>query len=287
MALCDWEASFEGDVASFARSSGDSLWSATYHPAGGTWRNARFWHMTTARSPRRLKILVGSVVAIAGTCYTSAFVAVARAPLPPIPLLVGCVLLLSAGIYFHVSIRLGAQREELTWAEAAIVLSLAIVPGAWVVLLMPAAVLVRVGGRQPAIKTIYNVASYTSATAAAATVLTYARVSSPSAGARLLMLAAAGAVAGLVTYLAVAAVVATVQDVSLLATWRASGGLQILILGGNLAVAIGVLLLARYQPTAVALLPVIALCLHQGYVGRLRGIRSGRRGSGMPLRWGG
>lgn len=42
-------------------------------------------------------------------------------------------------------------------------------------------------------------------------------------------------------------------------------------LAGNLALAVGVLVLARYQPAAVVVLPVAVLCAHQGYVGRLRG----------------
>jgi diguanylate cyclase (GGDEF)-like protein len=136
---------------------------------------------------------------------------------------------------------------------------------------MPVAVLVRCAGRQPAIKTVYNIASYTTAAGSAALTLTLAGASRPFVGTDLVALTGAGAIAGLVTYLAVAAVVATVQDVSLLATWRASGGLQVLTLAGNLGLAVGVLVLARYQPAAVVVLPVVVLCAHQGYVGRLRG----------------
>ncbi len=53
------------------------------------------------------------------------------------------------------------------------------------------------------------------------------------------------------TYLAVAAVVAVAQDVPLLATWRASAGLQLLTLVGNLAMAIGVSLLSHYGAWAM------------------------------------
>jgi diguanylate cyclase (GGDEF)-like protein len=227
--------------------------------------------MTVAGSPRRFSVLVGAVVAIAALCYAAAVVAAFREPVPPMLAVTECVVLLSAGALLHVTIRLGAQRVELSWAEAAIVLGLAVAPAAWVILIMPIAVLVRFAGRQPVIKTVYNVASNTTAAGAAATLLFLANTDRPFTGTELLALTAAGAVAGLVTYLAVAIVIATVQDVPLFATWRASGGLQVLTLAGNLGVAIGLLELAHYQPLAVAAVPVIGLCLHQGYVGRLRG----------------
>jgi diguanylate cyclase len=136
---------------------------------------------------------------------------------------------------------------------------------------MPVAVAARFAGRQPAIKTVYNVGSNTAAAGAAAGILAVAGATRPFDRIDLLTLTLAGAAAGLVTDLAVAAVVATVQDVNLFATWRASGGLQVLTLAGNLGLAVGVLVLARYQPTAVVVLPLAGLFLHQGYVGRLRG----------------
>jgi len=117
----------------------------------------------------------------------------------------------------------------------------------------------------------YNISSYTIAASAAAGTLTLLHVSRPFTGAALVILALSGALAGLVTYLAVAAVVAVAQEVSLSATWRASAGLQLLTLAGNIAMAIGMLLLSHYGTLAMAALPAAALCLHQAYEGRLRG----------------
>ena len=57
----------------------------------------------------------------------------------------------------------------------------------------------------------------------------------------------------------------------MLATWRASAGLQLLTLAGNLAFAVSVLILARYAIWMVAVLPLVVVCLHQAYEGRLRG----------------
>ncbi|HEX8112238.1 MAG TPA: GGDEF domain-containing phosphodiesterase, partial [Kofleriaceae bacterium] len=169
-------------------------------------------------------------------------------------------------------VRLGAQRAELSWSEAALVLTLAMVSGAWAVLITPIAVAANYAQRRIApMKTLYNIAINTVAATAAAGVLAIVKVSQPYDGSELLTLAAAGAVAGLVTHLAVAAVVAAAQDLPLLATWRASAGLQLLTLAGNLALASAVLFLARYAIWMVAVLPLVVLCLHQAYEGRLRG----------------
>lgn len=228
--------------------------------------------MTLARSPRALPVLIGSAVAIAATCLVVAGVAAARSPLPS-PLLMGvCLVMLFAGVRFRLSIRLGSEQVELSWSEAAFVLALAVAPAPWVVLLTPIAVGVNFAQRRFApVKTIYNVAIFTAAAGSAAGVLALAAVTRPFAEPELLVLGAAGVLAGLVTYLAVAAVVAIAQDVPLLATWRAAAGLQLLTLAGNLSVAVGVVFLIPYGPLAVTALPVVALCLHQAYEGKMRG----------------
>lgn len=228
--------------------------------------------MTLVRSPRALPVLIGSAVAVAAVCLVVAGVAAARSPLPSLPAFIGCLALLFAGVRFHLSIRLGSQQVELAWTEAGIVLAFAVAPAPWVVLLTPVVVAINFAQRRFApVKTLYNVANDTTAAAGAAGVLVLAGSFRPFAGTELAALAAAGAVAGLITYLAVAAVVAVVQDVPLLATWRVAAGLQLLTLAGNLGVAVGMLALAPYGPLAMIALPVIALCLHQGNEGRLRG----------------
>lgn len=212
------------------------------------------------------------MVAVAAITLVIAGVMAARLAPPPPLTLAGCMVLLFAGVRFHLPIRLGAQRVELAWTEAGFVLALAIAPAPWVVLLTPVAVGAVFAQRRFApIKTLYNVAHNTAGVAVAAGVLALAAASRPFAGAELAALAAAGVAGGLITYLAVAAVVAVTQDVPLLATWRAAAGLQLLTLAGNLAVALTVLVLARHDPRMVAALPIVVLCLHQGYEGRLRG----------------
>ena len=97
-------------------------------------------------------------------------------------------------------------------------------------------------------------------------------------GAELLTLAGAGLVFGATTHLAVATVVAVVQQVTFLTTWRASAGLQVITLVGNLALAVGTLSLAEYGPWAVAVLPVAVAGVHQAYEGRARGYEERKAG---------
>lgn len=229
--------------------------------------------MALTRSSLALPALVGSAAALASVCLLAAGVAAMRAPLPSLAAITGSIILLLVGVNFHVRIRLGAELVELTWSEAAMLLAFALVPRSWVIVLtafaVGASLLVR---RFTPIKTLYNVSSCTCATAAAAAVLHLVGVGRSFSGAELLILPGAGAIAGIVTYMAVAAVVAVVQDVPLLATWRASAGLQVLTLAGNLAVAVGVLLLLdQYGLLAATVVPVLALALHQANEGRLRG----------------
>jgi diguanylate cyclase len=228
--------------------------------------------MTLARSPRALPLLIGSSVVIAAVCLAVAATAALQSTPPSVMAVAECLALLFLGVRFHLPLRLGAERVELSWSELGFLLGFALVPQPWLVLLTPLAVTASwVQRRRAPIKTVYTVASYSIAAAGAASVLALAHVGRPFVGTELLWLLAAGAVAGVITYLTVAAVIAVVQDVPLLATWRAAAGLQLLTLGGNLCVAVGVLvLLDRYGPWAATIVPVAVLTVHLANELRLR-----------------
>jgi hypothetical protein len=120
------------------------------------------------------------------------------------------------------------------------------------------------------VKVVYNVSIYTIARAAGAAIVGYAeRLGGTAVG--VVALVIAGLVGGLITHIAVAVVIAVAQQTSLIASWRAGAGLQLLSMVGNVAAAVVVLVLARRDPRLIAALPVVGLCLHQFYVGRLRG----------------
>ncbi len=222
--------------------------------------------------PRRLQFLVGAAVVLASACLAAAIATASTtgaAPNPPAAVL--CAGLLLASLRFHLQIRLGAQRLLLTWFEAAVMLTLAVIPPAWVVLLTPVAVSLGLAGRVAPIKLLYNVAVHTIAAAAAAGIAGAASGHHPLTPRGAAVLAAAGVVSGLITHVLVAAAIAAAEDTSVLASWRAGAGLQLLTAAGNVPAALLVLTLARQDLRLVAALPLVALCLHQGYVGRLRG----------------
>lgn len=227
--------------------------------------------MPMVRLPARLNLLVGAAAACAAAFLVAAGIAAYRQPAPtPWVIAAGLAIFLTTSL--HLTFRLGAQRVHLTWSEAALIVSFAFVPAAWVVLVTPLAILARFAGRQAAVKTVYNVCNYTAASGAAATILILTGFQRPvDSGLELLALGLAGTCSGLITYGAVAAVIATVQDVPLLSTWRASAGLQLGTLAGNITVATAVLGVVPHDISIAACLPIIAYCLHLGYEGRLRG----------------
>ena len=226
--------------------------------------------MSVARFRHSPTLLITSAALLASGCLAVAAVSALQTSRPSLPALGLALALLTAGIGPRLSVRLGAQHVELGWGEAGILLASAVVAPPWVVLLTPLAVLVCLMGRRSAIKTIYNIASYTLASSTASAVLIVMNASRPFSGTEFFALVVAGLVAGVTSYLAVAAVVAEVEQAPFLATWRAGAGLQVIMLIGNLVITLGALSLARYGPWAVAVLPVAAVALHQAYEGRAR-----------------
>lgn len=236
--------------------------------------------MTLARSPRALPILVVAAALLASTCLAVAATTAQRQSLPSPLAVAGCLALIFVGVRFHLLVRVGGQKVQLCWSEAGFLFALTVVPPAWVVLLTPPTVVASLAVRRFApVKIVYNAATCTVAASSMAAIVSLTDASRPFVGTELLGLAASGAAAGLVTYLAVATVIAVVQDVPFLTTWRAAAGLQLLTLGGQLGVAIGVLFLFdQYGLTAAVAAPVMAWSLQQGYEGRLRGAQERQAG---------
>jgi diguanylate cyclase (GGDEF)-like protein len=239
--------------------------------------------MSRRRSLRSLGVLVGSVVGAAVTCLSVAAVAAVRSPPPSLPLLAGCLALLVAGVRCHLKVRLGAERVEINWNEAALILAFAVLPSPWVVLITPVAVGANYVQRRFApIKTVYNAASCTVAAAAASGFLALTGASRPFAGLNLLALAGAATLAALVSLTATRAVVAVVREVSVFAILRESGSVPAFTLIGNLGLAASVLVLFQYDPRLIITLPPVGLLLHGAYVGLFRAHQERQAGRRQP-----
>jgi diguanylate cyclase (GGDEF)-like protein len=226
--------------------------------------------MLATRSRRSPLLLIYTVTLLAAGCLVVAAMSALHVTRPPLPVLAAVLALLTAGHWLFLSVRLGAQHLEIGWGEAGFLLASALIAPPWIVLLTPLAVLLCYAGRRPAIKTIYNMANHTLASSAGSVVLIAGNVSHPFFGMGFLILAGAGFVLGATTHFGVAGVVAVVEQIPFRETWRAGAGLQIIMLVGNLTIAIGALSLAHYGPWAVAVLPIAVVALHQAYEGRAR-----------------
>lgn len=197
----------------------------------------------------------------------------AGATLPGWMALAVAILLFFAATLLRFDVRLGAHRLIFLPLDAALVLALLLVPTEWV----PAIALVGMAlgataMRQPIVKLLFN--SARSAIAASAGILAVIATGLPLdvesvAGFGGLLLAAL--VFDLVGNALTAVVVGTAQGVRPLIVWRSSITTQALTASGNLAVTTLGLALGRTDLRLVVVVPLVALLLHQGYVGRARG----------------
>src|SRR5689334_19683397 len=95
---------------------------------------------TEARTPWRLKVLLLVVyVAAAGAL---AWAGLALRPLPAPGLAALAVLLIFTVEKFDFAVSLGKLRVRVSWLEAIIVLNLALLPAAWVVILLAGTLIV-------------------------------------------------------------------------------------------------------------------------------------------------
>jgi diguanylate cyclase len=218
----------------------------------------------------RLALLVKAAVLLALIPAGLAVSSAAHTPLPGLRAAVVVIAVFGAGVTIHVRTRIVAQRLELGWSEAALVLSLALVPPAWAVLLTPVGVGLALAFRLPAAKAVYTVSAHTLASAAGAAVVAVAGPYRPDSARGVLALVLAGVAAGLVSHAAAAIFVAVAQDIPVSAGVRARFDVQVLSTAGNVTAATVTLGLAHRDPRLIAVLPVVGLCLHLGYLGRLR-----------------
>lgn len=230
--------------------------------------------MDSASANRRLRALVGVLIvlggapAVAGVVY--GFSAGTGRPLWAVPAAVACV---AGATQLRFDVRLGSHRLIFLPLDAALVLVLLLVPPTWV----PAVAMMgmAIGAatlRQPAIKLSFNAAR--SAVAACCGILAVAAVGLPlddrsTPGLAGLLLAAL--VFDLVGNILTATVVGTAQGVGPLGLWWSSLTTQVVTAGGNLTVTGAGLALARVDGRLLIVVPLAALLLHQGYVGRARG----------------
>ncbi|MGB9378237.1 MAG: bifunctional diguanylate cyclase/phosphodiesterase [Mycobacteriales bacterium] len=172
-------------------------------------------------------------------------------------------------------VRLRGQMVVFVWGEGALLLGLVLLPAAWQVLITACCMtfLALMPSRVP-IKALYNAASATIATGAAAAVASLffdeGRVSGMS-WQLVVGLTVAGLVFTAVTGASASAAVALAQAEHFLATLRVGLGLELLTGFGNVGAALMVVALAGFDPWLLATVPMLVFVLQIAYHSRLRG----------------
>jgi len=223
----------------------------------------------------KLRLLVGVLVAAAGVVAAGwPLVAALRGQADGLPLLgLAATGLFVGAAALRFSFRFGAHRVTYLPVDAALILTLLLVPPAWTPavaglgMALAAAVI-----RQPAVKLLFN--SARCALAAFVGVGAVALAGSdfdPATTGGLVGLLVAGLLFDVVGNVLTTAVVGMAQGTSFAAVWSANAGVQALTAFGNLTVTAACLLLARADVRLMLLVPVAALLLYQGYLVRQRG----------------
>jgi diguanylate cyclase len=184
-----------------------------------------------------------------------------------------CVGLLITASVPWLSVRVGSQRFEFNWADAAIAVTLVLLPAAWVVptVALAASVAAMRQRRQP-IKALFNVASQVvGATLASLVVIALATSPVIVNPLDIVVVMLAGLIFGIWTDIASAIAIGLAQQRSVLSVYLASLSTTLVGAGGNLVAAAAVLAMVSVDPRLLLVVPALMICLRQAYLGRLRG----------------
>jgi diguanylate cyclase len=184
-----------------------------------------------------------------------------------------CVGLLITASLPWLSVRVGSQRAEFNWADAAIAVTLVLLPVAWVVptVAVAASVAFLRQRRQP-IKALFNLASHVvGATLAAVVVLALATTPVTVTPRNVAVVMLAGLIFGTWTDIASAIAIGLAQRRSVLSVYLSSLSTTLLGAAGNLVAAAAVLAMVSVDARLLVVVPALMICLRQAYLGRLRG----------------
>ena len=223
----------------------------------------------------KLRLLVAVLLAAAGVLAAGwpGLSLLAGGPaLSPLPALVAIGLFVGAAL-LRFTVRLGAHRLVFLPLDAALILTLLLVPPSWAPavaglgMALAAAMI-----RQPPIKLLFNSARCAIAAFLGVGVVALAGSDfDPRSTAGLVGLLAAGLLFDLVGNVLTSLVVGIAQGSGPVAVWWANAGTQALTAGGNLALTAIGLLLARIDLRLLLVVPAGTLLLYQGYLVRMRG----------------
>jgi diguanylate cyclase len=231
-----------------------------------------------ARRPRspaeRLRLLVLATALAAGLVLVAAVVATALTPPPP-AVGIGYLLLIAFGTLFAdatlINLRIGHHVESYTWAEANLVLGLALVDPQHLVLLSLCLAVSNLFTGRSLVKTVHNTATHVVAVAlGAATTHAIATPDWDEPGRSALALFAGVVVFFVSGTLLIKAAIALSQDLPFWPVCRRNAGMLLLVMCGNALVALVALRLARESVQLMLAVPAAFALAYLGYRGHLR-----------------
>jgi diguanylate cyclase len=223
---------------------------------------------TTGQTDRRLHLLVGLVVFLGAVAIALSAVLVARdilgGTVPPLPAVGTLTLAVAVGSHLVVLVRIRSSRHGVAWAEAAILLGLAILPVGWVVLATAVGVLTAKAVRRlPPLKLAFAVSKdSTTALLGGAVLLGLGATGSPQSPAALIPLALAFVVMTLADHLLANPVIALSSRTRVLDRFRANWDIRLVMTVGQFGVAALAILAMQAQPEMLYALPALVLLAH-------------------------
>ena len=225
-----------------------------------------------SRAARQLRTLIQVVVVAALVLLAAAATASAHGPAPASWAYLALVALATLGSDLTlIDLRIGHHLESYTWAEANVVVGLALLEPRHLVLTSVCILLACLVTRWPLHKAVYNTAVHTVGLALAA-VVTHA-VTTPSWDRPVLSgvaLALGAATFSAWNVVSVKAAIALSQELPFRTVLRTNAGMMVLVGTGNVAVALTGLALGRFSAEVLLALPVLLGMVYVGYRSHLR-----------------
>lgn len=233
--------------------------------------------VATERGPtprqRELRLFVIGTLLAAAIVLAASVVYAAHGPAPPAWRVALAVLLCVLGNAPVLSLRFGRDGASFTYAEAAIVLTIPLLPAPWLLLVATASVaVVDMLSRIPFRKVVFNTGMMT-VSVAVAELVAHGIAAVPLSGIptprQIAALLAAIAVFALIQNLSVAVVVAFSQRLPVSVVVRRALRVRVLVAMGNIVAGLSVLMLARWDWHTIVPLPPLAITLFGAYRGFL------------------
>ena len=224
--------------------------------------------------PRPVRVLTVALAAAAGSAVVLSLRVAITGEQPVWWQFAACAAMFVLAGIASFSMRVGSDRMLFWWTEVAVVLALVMLPVGWVV---PATVFGAAAKafrhrRQP-IKALYNASMDIAAVGLVVLLLDLIRDAplNPADLGDLLAVVLAAMAFSQLTDVLTALAVGLSQGRAVLGVYRDALGIKLISLAGNVAAALVVVMMVRFDPRVLIVLPTVAFCLQQAFESRLRG----------------